>query len=83
MDAYCYDRQVPHTFQQSMLSKATLVLLHAIIYLEMLMMEWEKLGEQHKVLKLWTDISLRWATKYYIKMDDTNAYVIAMCKFLN
>jgi hypothetical protein len=50
------DGQVPHTFLQSMLSKATLVLSHAIICLEMLMTEWENLREQHEVLKLWTDI---------------------------
>ena len=83
MDTYCYDRQVPHTFQQSMLSEATPVLSHVIICLEMLMMEWENLGEQHEVLKPWTDIGLRWETKYYIKMDDTNAYIVTMCKFLN
>jgi hypothetical protein len=74
------DRQVPHTFQQSMSSKATLDLSHTIICLEMLMTEWENLREQHKVLEPWTDIGLCWATKYYIKMDDTNACVITMCK---
>ena len=34
-----YNGQVPHSFQQSMSFKATLVLLHAIIYFEMLMTE--------------------------------------------
>ena len=78
-----YNGQVPHSFQQSMSFKATLVLLHAIIYFEMLMTEWESLGEQHEVLKPWMEISLRWATKYYIKMDDTNIYIVTMCKFSN
>jgi hypothetical protein len=80
---HSHDGQVSHTFQQSMLSKATPDLLHVIICLEMLMTEWENLREQHEVLKLWMDIGLHWATKYYIKMDDTNAYVVTMCKFLN
>jgi len=63
--------------------KATPVLLHTIIYFKMLMTEWESLGEQHKILKPWTEISLRWATKYYIKMDNTNVYIVTMCKFPN
>ena len=63
-----------------MSSEATPVLLRAIIYFEMLMTEWEKMGEQHKELKPWTDIGLRWATKYYIQMDDTDAYIVTMCK---
>lgn len=63
-----------------MSSEATPVLSRAIIYFEMLMTEWEKMGEQHKELKPWTDIGLRWATKYYIQMDDTDAYIVTMCK---
>ena len=66
-----------------MLSKATPVLSHTIIYFEMLMTEWEKIGEQHEELKPWTDISLHWATKYYIQMDDIDAYVVTMCKSSN
>ena len=63
-----------------MSSEATPVLSRAIIYFEMLMTEWEKMGEQHKELKPWTDIGLHWAMKYYIQMDDTDAYVVTMCK---
>lgn len=47
------------------------------------MTEWERLGEQYEVLKPWTDIGIRWATKYYVKMDDTDAYIVAMCKLSN
>ena len=48
------------------------------------MTKWEKLGEQHQTLKPWTDIGVKWATKYYDRMDETNAYVITMCKsFIN
>jgi hypothetical protein len=46
------------------------------------MTQWEQLGKDHRNLKPWTDIGLKWATKYYKRMDDTDAYIIAMCKFL-
>ncbi len=66
-----------------MSSEAILVLLCVIVYFEMLMIEWEKLGKQYPVLKPWMEIGLHWATKYYIKMDDTDVYAITICKFLN
>jgi hypothetical protein len=69
--------------QQSMSFKSTLVLLHAISSFEMFMTEWERLGDQHPTLQLWTEISLEWAKKYYTQMDDTDTYVITMCKSLN
>lgn len=56
------------------------VLSRAIINFEVLMTRWEILGKEHNVLKPWTEIGLRWARKYYIRMDDTDSYVIAMCK---
>lgn len=62
-----------------MSSESTPVLSRAIASFEMFMTEWEKLGEQYEALRPWTDIGLKWAKKYYIRMDDTNAYVIAMC----
>ena len=45
------------------------------------MTQWEILGAWHKVLKLWTEVGLDWAKKYYVQIDDTDAYVVAMCKF--
>jgi len=45
------------------------------------MTEWESLRVDCPKLKFWMEIGLRWAKKYYIRMDDTDAYVIAMCKF--
>jgi len=47
----------------------------------MFMTEWENLGREHKILKFWTEIGLKWAKKYYVRMDETDAYVVAMCKF--
>jgi hypothetical protein len=49
----------------------------------MFMTEWEKLAAQHAVLKPWIKIGLQWATKYYVRMDDTEAYVVTMCKLRN
>jgi len=42
------------------------VLSHAIASFEMLMTEWERLGDQYHVLKPWMEIGLCWAKKYYI-----------------
>jgi hypothetical protein len=64
-----------------MSSEATPVLSRAIIYFERFMTELEDLGKQYAVLKPWTEIGLRWAIKYYVRMDDTDVYVISMCKF--
>lgn len=63
-----------------MSSETMPVLSRAIINFEVLMTRWEILGKEHNVLKPWTEIGLRWARKYYIRMDDTDSYVIAMCK---
>ena len=67
-------------FQQSESSELMPILSHAIINFEKFMTEWERIGNDHKVLKPWTDVGLRWATKYYIQMDDTEAYILTMCK---
>jgi hypothetical protein len=66
-----------------MSSESTPVLSRAISSFEMFMTEWENYGKQHKTLRLWTEIGLRWATKYYIRMDDTDAYVVTMCQSSN
>ena len=80
---YFESQQIPHCFQQTMLSEATPVLSRAITHFEMLMTDWEDLAKQYKLLEPWINIGLQWATKYYIRMDDTEAYVITMCKYWN
>jgi len=65
-----------------MSSESTPVLSHAISHFEMFMTDLERLGETHEILRFWTEIGVRWATKYYIRMDDTAAYVVTMCKSL-
>ena len=81
LDVRSSKQQVPHTFQQSMSSESTPVLSRAISSFEMFMTDWEILGAEHSILKFWTDIGLDWAKKYYIRMDETDAYVVTMCKF--
>ena len=66
----------------TMSSKSTPVLSHAISHFEMFMTDLERLGEMHKILRFWTEIGVHWATKYYIQMDNTAAYIVTMCKFL-
>ena len=61
-----------------MSSETTPVLCGSIASFELLMTQWERLGEEHPELRYWTRIGLRWARKYYTRMDDTDAYVIAM-----
>ena len=76
-------QQVPHNFQQSMSFKSTPVLSHTILTFEIFMTEWEKLVKEYSTLEPWIKISLRWAMKYYIQMDKTEAYVITMCKLIS
>ena len=77
---YSSQRQVLHKFQQTMSSESTPVLSFAITSFEKLMTEWETLAERHEILRPWVEIGLRWAKKYYIRMDDTIVYVVTMCK---
>ncbi len=66
-----------------MSSESTPVLSHAISSFKKFMTEWEKIASQHEELWPWAEIGLQWAKKYYIRMDDTDAYVITMCQSLN
>jgi len=66
-----------------MLSETMPVLSRAIIDFEKFMTTLEATGEDNPVLKPWTDIGVKWATKYYKQMDDTNVYVVTMCKSFN
>ena len=65
-----------------MLSKEeTPVLAGAIPAFEIFLTKMEKLAEVKPHLKLFIDEGLSFAYKYYNRMDQTNAYVIAMCRF--
>jgi hypothetical protein len=73
--------QVPHEVQQIMSGQKTPLLSGAIPALEMFMSEWEELAETCPRLKPFIDEGLDSATKYYRRMDHTNAYIIAMCEY--
>jgi hypothetical protein len=74
--------QVPHEVQQVMSGESMPVLSGAVPSFEIFMTRWEKLRAKFPLLKPWIDVGLQWAEKYYKRMDDTDAYVIAMCELL-
>ncbi|KAF8834807.1 hypothetical protein BDN67DRAFT_914167, partial [Paxillus ammoniavirescens] len=70
--------QVPHKVQQHMSSESLPCLGSTVPCFELFMSAWEMLGATHPRVKPWTDVGLEWATKYYQRMDNTRAYIIAM-----
>ena len=47
---------------------------------ERFMSAWETLSEKNPHLAVAINKGLSFASKYYKKMDDTKAYILAMCK---
>jgi len=64
-----------------MSTERTPILSGAVPCLEMLMTAWEQLGQKNPDLEPFTSEALKWAVKYYKKMDQTSAYVVAMCEW--
>ena len=58
------------------------VLSGAVPSFKIFMTRWEQLHARHPQLKPWINVGLKWAEKYYTRMDDTDAYVVAMCELL-
>ena len=60
----------------------TPVLCGAIKTFEYFITAWEKMreayAEDHPIHE-YVEVGIRWATKYYNRLDDTDAYVITMC----
>jgi hypothetical protein len=63
-----------------MAKEKTPVLAGAIPSLERMMTRLEKLARQQPKLAPAIKRGLKFAYKYYHKMDDTDAYIVAMCK---
>ena len=61
--------------------ESTPLLTGAIPTFEMFMTVWENLANKKQHLKRYINIGLEWATKYYVKMDNTCAYIIVMCEY--
>lgn len=72
--------QGPHEVQMILAKDSTPVLAGVIPIIEIFMSKWEILAEKKVWLKPLIDEGLKWANKYYIRLDDTTAYVVAMCK---
>jgi hypothetical protein len=75
--------QVPHMVQQIMSAESMPVLSGAVPSFGIFMTQWEKLRSKFPELKPLVDVGLEWAEKYYKRMDNTDAYVVAMCELLS
>ena len=76
-------QQIPHNVQQIMSSESQPILSRAVPAFELFMSAWEKLGDDNKRIDPFIQVGLYWANRYYGRMDNTRAYVIAMCKSLS
>lgn len=56
------------------------VLAGVIPVFEIFMTRWETLAEKKRSLKPIIEEGLKWAKKYYNRMDNTDAYIIGMCE---
>jgi hypothetical protein len=65
-----------------MSKQKTPVLAGAIPSLERMMSRLERLAKKHPELRVPINRGLKFAVKYYERMDYTDAYVVAMCEFL-
>ena len=66
--------------QQTLCVEKTPTLGNVIPQFELFMSLLEVLGSQSEELRPITDVGIKWATKYYQRIDDSQAYAIAMCK---
>jgi hypothetical protein len=72
--------QHPHAVHQVMSKEKTPVLAGTIPTFERFMTAWERLAARNKSLAPAIRKGLDAAYKYYKRMDNTDAYVVAMCK---
>lgn len=75
-----FDSQYPHEVQ-TLSKEETPVLAGVILAFEIFLTKWDQLARKKPWLKPLINEGLIWATKYYQRLDLSNVYVIAMCKF--
>lgn len=80
--AYIFDRQHSHAAQHVMSKELTPVLAGAVPTFERFMSRWERLSLAQPHLAPAINAGLEVAYKYYKQMDNTTAYIIAMCMCL-
>jgi hypothetical protein len=61
-------------------NEKTPVLAGVLPMFEIFLIKWETLARNKTRLAPLIDEGLKWAYKYYQRMDLTDAYVVAMCK---
>ena len=66
-----------------MSSESQPVLSRAVPAFELFMTAWENLRNSNQRIKPFILVGLHWANSYYGQMDNTRAYIIAMCKSLS
>jgi len=50
-----------------------------VLTFELVMTAWENLANGTPCLQPYLSVDLEWAKKYYVQMDNTHAYIVAMC----
>jgi hypothetical protein len=63
-----------------MSKEKTPVLAGTVPTFKRFMTSWEKLAEKNQHLAPVIKVGLKFAYKYYKKMDDTDAYMMSMCE---
>jgi len=61
-----------------MSAEQTPILSGSIPAFEMFMTAWEQLGTKNPHLRRWTSVGVKWAVKYYERMDNTSTYILSM-----
>jgi hypothetical protein len=72
--------QYPHEVQEMLAGEEMPVLAGVIPVFETFMTKWETLLKKKKSLKPYIEEGLKWAKKYYVRMDNTDAYIVGMCE---
>lgn len=72
--------QYPHEVQVMLAGEKMPILAGVIPVFEVFMTKWENLIKKKPALKPYIEEGLIWAQKYYIQMDNTDVYIIGMCK---
>jgi hypothetical protein len=79
-----FTRKVPHQAIRALSSERLPTLCKYLITFERFLVVWEKVRDDpnHPHLRPFTEVGLDWAGKYYERMGDSKAYVIAMGMFV-
>ncbi|KIK13434.1 hypothetical protein PISMIDRAFT_44079, partial [Pisolithus microcarpus 441] len=75
--------EIPHSAQQCMLGESFPLLSRAVPLFKTFMAQWEQLSLNEPHFAPYIEIGLHHARSYYQRMGETNAYVIAMHKFVD